>query len=263
MYPMVVLGIMGAGGIYTGSNPGYTNLELAHHIRTSESKFIITEPEMLEPVLSATKECNIPKSNILIFNVLGQAVPEGFKSWDTLLKQGEQDWVRFDDLETAKHTEAARLFSSGTTGLPKAVMLSHYNFVAQHTEVYETEEKDFEVKRLLCLPMFHAATAPTAHTSTLKAGHIGIVMRRFELEPFLANIERFQINDLAMVPPLIIATIMSPITKKYSLSSVKMVRAGAAPLGKGPQKQFQALMNAGTPFTQVWGKSSITVNIEA
>lgn len=209
---------------------------------------------MLGPVLAAAKECKIPKSNILIFNVLGQAVPEDFRSWETLLEQGEQDWVRFDDLEISKHTEAARLFSSGTTGLPKAVMLSHYNFIAQHIEVYETEERDFETRRLLCLPMFHAAAAPSTHTSALKAGHVGVVMRRFELEAFLANIEESRINDLAMVPPLIIATIMSPITKKYDLSSVKIVRCGAAPLGKGSQKAFQDLISKDASFTQVWGE---------
>lgn len=253
MYPLTVLGIIGAGGIFTGTNPSYTTMELSHHIRTSESKFIITEPEMLEPVLAAAKDCKIPKSNILIFDVMGQTIPEGFKSWETLFEQGEQDWVRFDNLETAKHTEAARLFSSGTTGLPKAVMLSHYNFVAQHTQVYETEERDFETRRLMCLPMFHAAAAPSTHTSALKAGHVGVVMRRFELEPFLANIEKFRINDLARVPPLVIATIMSPVTKKYDLSSVKIVRCGAAPLGKGSQKAFQDLISNDASFTQVWG----------
>jgi len=254
MYSMLVLGTIGAGGIFTGTNPSYTPYELIHHIRASKAQFLITEPEMLKPMLAAAKECEIPRSRILIFNVLGQPLPEGFKSWETLLDHGEADWVRFDDLETGKRTEAGRFFSSGTTGLPKAVMMSHHNLVAQHTLYYGTDRRDFETRRLLCLPMFHVATAPTSHTSTLKAGDLGVVMRRFDLQPFLKNVEEYQISDLLMVPPLVIATIMSPMTKNYDLSSVKMTRCGAAPLGKGPQNTFMKLIGGSAPFTQVWGE---------
>lgn len=69
----------------------------------------------------------------LILNVLGQPVPESCKSWETLLRHGEANWVPFDHLGTAQKTEAARLFSSGTTGLPKVATLSHRNCSAQHT----------------------------------------------------------------------------------------------------------------------------------
>ena len=253
MYPMLFLSIIGAGGIFTGTNPAYTTHELVHHIRTSKAQFLITEPEMLDNALVAAKTSGIPNSNILIFNVLGQAVPEGFRSWETLLDASEADWVRFNDLEATRTTEAARFFSSGTTGLPKAVRMSHYNLVAQHTLHYDTEVKDFETKRLLCLPMFHVAIAPTAHTSTLKSSVPAFVMRRFDLQQFLACIAEYGINELLMVPPLVIAMIMAPMTRKYDLSGVKIARCGAAPLGKGPQNEFVKLIG-GAPFTQVWGR---------
>jgi 4-coumarate--CoA ligase len=50
----------------------------------------------------------------------------------TLQEHGEEDWERFDDLERVEGTPAARLFSSGTTGMPKALDMSHYNFVSRH-----------------------------------------------------------------------------------------------------------------------------------
>ena len=254
MYPMLSLGIIGAGGIFTGTNPSSTSFELAHHMRASRTKFVITEPEMLEAVLEATKECKLAKSSILIFNVLDQAVPEGFSSWTTLLSQGEEDWVRFNDIETARKTEAARLFSSGTTGLPKAAMISHHNLIAQHTLNWEDDKRDFSIKRILVMPMFHVGILPVALCTTFKTGQVGVVMRRFDLARYLSVIERFRITELSMVPPMVIATVMAPITKHYSLKSVKAAVIGAAPLDKGPQTRFQALISEGAPCTQVWGE---------
>ena len=253
---MLFLGIIAAGGIFAGTNPSYTSFEIAHHVRTSGTKFVITEPEMLEPVLAATKECNIVESNILILDVLGQAVPERFCSWETLLDHGEEDWVRFNNLKTAKTTEAARLFSSGTTGLPKAAIISHHNLIAQHTLVFTDDRRDYLQKRLLVMPMFHVGVLPVALCTTLKAGHVGVVMRRFDLAKFLSSIEKFQINELALVPPMVIAIVMAPITKNYNLKCVKAVGIGAAPLDKGPQMGLQALIGENAPCVQVYGEYS-------
>lgn len=142
---MLVLAIVGAGGIFTGTNPSYTPMELEHHFKASEARFLISEPEIVGSLKTAAQGVGIPESNILIFNSLGQNVPSGFRSWDELLKAGEQDWVRFDDLKTTKETTAARLFSSGTTGLPKAVTITHYNMVAQHELVFDVHPRPYRV----------------------------------------------------------------------------------------------------------------------
>jgi len=113
---MIFLGVIAAGGIFAGTNPSYTEFELVHHIKTAKTKFFITEPEMLDNALAAAKSSGIPRSNIWIFDNLGQKIPAGFKSFKDLMNHGEKDWVRFDDEKTAKETTCARLFSSGTTG---------------------------------------------------------------------------------------------------------------------------------------------------
>lgn len=61
------------------------------------------------------------------------------------MHHGEEDWVRFNDLKTAEETTAARLFSSGTTGLPKACKISHYNLIAQHELVFEVHPRPYRV----------------------------------------------------------------------------------------------------------------------
>lgn len=111
--------------LIVGTNPGYKAYELSHAVRAAKIKFFIVEPEILENALKAADENGLPRDRVLIFDGLeGQVVPEGFKSWRVLLEQGEDDWVRFDDLETSKNTTAGHLFSSGTTGGRRRCLLT-------------------------------------------------------------------------------------------------------------------------------------------
>lgn len=146
---MIFLAAIGAGGVFAGTNPGYTQFELAHHIKTGKVSFLISEPEILDNLAAAARDNNIPASNIWIFNTQDRPLPPGHKSWTELLKHGEEDWVRFDDPETCQNTTAARLFSSGTTGLPKAAVISHQNLIGQHTVVNETRSVDYQVRYYL------------------------------------------------------------------------------------------------------------------
>lgn len=111
---------------------------------------------------------------------------------------------------------------------------------------------------MLVLPMFHAAAGLTSHTTVLRAGQPAYVMRRFDLEKFLANVEKFSINDLTLVPPITISIIMSDLNKKYSLASLRSVIIGAAPLGKASQVRLRALLATGTRVIQGWDMTEVT-----
>lgn len=97
----------------------------------------------------ATASVGIRNERILVLNSGSGSedddLPGEFQSWRSLLEHGERDWVSFDKLERARDTTAMLLFSSGTTGLPKPAMLSHYNLVAQHTLVYEYQPRPYLV----------------------------------------------------------------------------------------------------------------------
>lgn len=142
---MLVLGIIGAGGIFTGTNPGYTATELSHHLKTSRAKFIISEPSLLPPILDAAKQNSISECNLWVFDPLEAGPKTSQRSWRDLFNHGEQDWVRFDDYKISNATTAARLFSSGTTGLPKAVPISHYNLIAQQEMLYTADPRPYDV----------------------------------------------------------------------------------------------------------------------
>lgn len=78
-------------------------------------------------------------------------------------------------------------------------------------------------------------------------------MRRFELEQFLANVEKYEIRELALVPPMFVGIIMSGLAKNYSMKSVKHVTCGAAPLGREEQVRFRKFLEPGVAVVQVWG----------
>lgn len=83
-------------------------------------------------------------------------------------------------------------------------------------------------------------------------------MRRFELEPFLANVAKYEITEMVVVPPIAVAIIMSGLGKKYSLKSLKRVSCGAAPMGRETQDTFRQLFGKGTCMTQAWGMTEMS-----
>jgi acyl-CoA synthetase (AMP-forming)/AMP-acid ligase II len=259
-YSMLVLATIGVGGIFTGTNPSYTSHELAHHFRTADVRFVLSEPEILGPVLEAAKVVGIPESSVRIFNSLPeQAVPEGRVSWKEFYNHGEECWVEFDDEVKSRTTAAARLFSSGTTGLPKAVTNTHRNLIAQQELVSQIHPRDYERRHIIATPVFHAAVAPSTHVGALKSGHTVHLMRRFDLALYLQACLKYKITDLTLVPPLAIALLMNDMTyEKPYLRSVRSAACGAAPLDKSVQGRLRKLLGPGTPFTQVWGMTETT-----
>ncbi|GME36183.1 4-coumarate-CoA ligase-like protein [Neofusicoccum parvum] len=256
-YPIIVNGIIAFGGIFSGTNPAYTSHEIAHAIRVGSISAFIAEPGLLANVLTAAAETNLPVARIWAFDrTSDEKLPEGIASWRNLLKNGESDWERFEGLEQAKATEAVRLFSSGTTGLPKAARISHHNIIAQHH--LTIEKRPFEVRRLIIMPLFHAGMVPNVHFASLKIRSPLYMMKRFDLETYMLNMERYQINELVGAPPMIRAILETPAARKYSLASVKYGLTAAAPLDKGTLARMKTLLLPGTPVTQTWGMTEMT-----
>lgn len=103
----------------------------------------------------------------------------------------------------------------------------------------------------MALPIFHAAAVPLTHTSILREGWKLWMMRRFDLELYVKTIQDNAITTMGIVPPIAIALIKSPITKKYSLKSVRNATVGAAPLTLGTQQRLRELLGPGCRVVQV------------
>lgn len=147
-YPLLYLGIIGAGGRFTGSNPSYTSYELIHHVRTAKVKFLISEPDVLPTVLTTAAESGIPRSKIFVFDAYDHGPHDGQRSWEDLLQHGQMDWAVFEDPRDARTTVATLSFTSGTTGLPKAAMISHHFSVSQLHGIQSPPNKPYDVSYL-------------------------------------------------------------------------------------------------------------------
>lgn len=111
-----------------------------------------------------------------------------------------------------------------------------------------------QVSRVVAVPIFHAAAAPSTHVGALATGQVIYLMRRFDLNGFLHAVETFQVTELMLVPPIVIAIVMSAYaTTRPFLASVRNAMCGAAPLDRQLQARFLKLLSDGAAINQVWG----------
>ena len=193
MYPMLFLGLVGAGGVFSGSNPAYTPFEIEHHVRTAKVKYIIAEPELLPSILEGSKG-HVDRKNIFIFNVRGQPCPAGFRSWEWLLQHREEDWIRFNGVERCRKTSVARLTTSGTTGPPKMAVQSHYNATSWFTMVHEISKAPWESRHLYPLPMFHVATVPLVHAGGSRRSGFDVPPRSGHISTEVTSITKLRVE---------------------------------------------------------------------
>ena len=205
------------------------------HLNAAE-RMVIAEPDLLPNVVDPALKYGIPKERILAF---GDDLKDGHQSWRTLVSHSESDWPRFNDLETARNTTLARLFFSGTTGLPKAANVSHCNLIAEYRLFTKWTPTPWQSRRIIILPMFHAAIVPLAHYASLRSGDPSFIAECFELELSFRLVEEYQVTGSAFVPPMVAAIINSPLKDKYSLQSIRIAHGGAVPLDRWPKKSYK------------------------
>lgn len=156
-FPSVFLGILMAGGVFTGANPGFVPRELAYQLRDSGARFMLVAEKALGTALEAAAEAGLPRSSIFVLGAdepapqiatsrrpgRGQAGREdGVRHWTELLADNAGQartwsWKEPADPET---TTCAINYSSGTTGVPKGVEISHYSYVANGVGVEAMDE---------------------------------------------------------------------------------------------------------------------------
>jgi 4-coumarate--CoA ligase len=228
----VIYGTFFAGGIVTPANPGYSADELAYQLENSGAHALVTTKQFIGTALEAARKVGIPKDRVIL---LGAEKDESHrvKHWTNIRKtSGTQRYRR----RRAKPEDLAFLaFSSGTTGLPKGVMLTHRNIVADLLLAKNAVGNWYSAandKFLGVLPFFHIYGLTGLVHQTLHRGIEIVVMPAFDMETFLKTIQEHRITFIYVAPPVIVRLARDKMVDKYDLSSVKMITSGAAPLTK-------------------------------
>ncbi|KAJ4298632.1 hypothetical protein N0V88_003663 [Collariella sp. IMI 366227] len=250
-YLSVLHSVHRLSGISTPANVAYSASELEHQLRSSGAKALFTCVPVLETALTAARAVGIPDDKIFIMDVPHHSQKPPFKTVDDLVEMGHS----VPDLEPLKWSKgqgarqvAFLCYSSGTSGLPKAVMISHRNVIAntmQYCLLEDVGRKKFGVEtqvELGLLPFSHIyGLVVVAHSATWRGDEV-VVLPRFELTEFLQAIERFKINHIPVVPPIVVRMLSSQdILRKYDLSSIRLLFTGAAPLGKETAEELLKL----------------------
>ncbi|EXJ79692.1 hypothetical protein A1O3_07973 [Capronia epimyces CBS 606.96] len=231
-------------GVSSPANAAYNADELRHQLTNSGAKVLFTVMPLLQTALAAAAKSNIPKKNIYICEMPHDPpIPKEFKTLSQLIKDGESlpelEPIQWSKGQGARQT-AFLCYSSGTSGLPKGVMISHRNVIANTMQIsaFDKVARDaispnYHDVALGLLPQSHIyGLIVICHCSTYRGDQV-VVLPKFDLQQYLTTIQKYKVSTLYIVPPIIISMVKNrDLLKKYDLSSVRFIFTGAAPLGK-------------------------------
>jgi acyl-CoA synthetase (AMP-forming)/AMP-acid ligase II len=248
-YVIAFHAVAALGGVVTTVNPLYTPGEVAKQLQDSEARYLLTVPPFLATAREAAAQAKVDE--IFVFGEAEGATPFG------ALLAGERTppKVAIDprkDLVTLP-------YSSGTTGLPKGVMLSHYNLVAELCSVKGVTDAALITPQdtvLAFLPFFHIYGIVAFLNLSMHQGATVVTMPRFDLEQYLQLVEKYGVTILHVVPPIALALAKHPIVDKFNLSKVRGAFSAAAPLGDAVATALHARL--GFRVSQAYGMTEVS-----
>jgi acyl-CoA synthetase (AMP-forming)/AMP-acid ligase II len=213
--------VVQAGGVVTTASPLLTADELASQLKAARATYLLTVPPLVDKAQAAARQ-----SGIRELFVFGEA--DGATPFSALLAaEGPPPRVAVDPREDL----VALPFSSGTTGFPKGVMLTHRNLVANVCQCAVAAPLRPDDVLIGVLPFFHIYGMVVTLGYGLWRGATIVTLPRFEPEPFLRALQDYRVTEAHLVPPIILMLASHPLVGQYDLSALRTITSGAAPLG--------------------------------
>jgi acyl-CoA synthetase (AMP-forming)/AMP-acid ligase II len=232
-YAIAFHAVVALGAVCTTINPTYTVTELAFQLEHSGALALLAGPEVLDRAREAA----------------GRAGVGDVGEIDALL-DGDPGGAALDGAADSEDLVALP-YSSGTTGLPKGVMLSHRNLVANILQSTVQQPVTADDTLVGVLPLFHIYGLSVVMNAVLRNGATLVTMPRFDLEDYLGLVQEHRATKAHLVPPIVLALAKSPVVERYDLSSLELVNSGAAPLSA--ELQQAAAERIGCPVVQGYG----------
>jgi acyl-CoA synthetase (AMP-forming)/AMP-acid ligase II len=226
-YPFVFHGILSAGAAASPVNALYTPADLAHQLRDAGAQILFSTPGGLERARAAVTEPGVRVAEIV---VLGDPAPGRGPVPETRLADLLASHAPVPLVAVDGEDLAALPYSSGTTGLPKGVQLTHRNLVANMLQMQPLLRIRPGSRLLTAVPLFHIYGLTGIMNAALYGRGCVVTLPRFDLAGFLAAIAEHRVDHVFIAPPVALALAHHPLVDEYDMSSVEIVMSAAAPL---------------------------------
>ncbi|MEU8757904.1 4-coumarate--CoA ligase family protein [Streptomyces sp. NPDC048659] len=248
LFPVAFYAATRAGAAVTTVHPLATPEEFAKQLSDSSARWIVTVSPLLATARAAAElaggvreifVCDTTEDCRSLQEFLGSAAPEPVP-----------------DIDPAADL-AALPYSSGTTGVPKGVMLTHASIATNLAQLEPLMPMGPGDRILAVLPFFHVYGLTALMNAPLRRGAAVVVLPRFELDGFLAAIEKHRINALYVAPPIVLALAKHPAVASYDLSSLRYIVCSAAPLDAALAEACSARLGL-PPVRQAYGMTEMS-----
>ncbi|KAI3834767.1 hypothetical protein MKW92_029563 [Papaver armeniacum] len=255
--PEFIFSFLGAsmlGAVSTTANPFYTQAEIFKQFNSSKTKLIITQSQYVDKLRDSAE--NAPKIGEDFIVVTIDDPPENCIHFSVISDADEKE---IPSVSIEPDNAVVLPYSSGTTGLPKGVILTHKSLISSVAQQVDGENPNLYLKSddvVLCvLPLFHIYSLHSVLLCSLRAGAAVLLMEKFDITSLLELIQRYRVSVTPVVPPLVLALAKNPLVENFDLSSIRAVLSGAAPLGKELQDALksrvpQAIFGQGYGMTE-------------
>jgi 4-coumarate--CoA ligase len=258
--------ICSIGASVTLINPLYCDRELIYQLTSSSAKIMISASGIcLDHAMKALP--NAPNIKHLIAldgennSEDDDKIPSSILKFSSLRQSNTtSNNDKYSQVVPISYSKSISVipFSSGTTSLPKGVLLTHKNMCVNLDQCYDGESRFFDSKTVVMspLPLFHIYAFLVSLNLSLMHGKTLITMKRFDLGQFCRLVEQYQCTRAHVVPPIILALAKSPIVDQYNLKSLKVLLSAAAPLGG--EIETAVSQRLGCIVKQAWGMSELS-----
>ncbi|MFF8680138.1 4-coumarate--CoA ligase family protein [Streptomyces sp. NPDC015140] len=220
-FPLAFYAATRAGASVTTVHPLATADEFAKQLSDARARWIVTVSPLLDTARRAAELAG-GVQEILVCD----SAPGHRSLIDMLASTAPEPRIAIDPAEDV----AALPYSSGTTGTPKGVMLTHRQIATNLAQLEPLMPAAPGDRVLAVLPFFHIYGLTALMNAPLRLGATVVVLPRFDLEQFLAAIQNHRITGLYVAPPIVLALAKHPLVAEYDLSSLKYIVSAAAPL---------------------------------
>ncbi|MDX3834944.1 AMP-binding protein [Streptomyces europaeiscabiei] len=250
LFPVVLYATTAAGGTVTTLSPLATPAEIAKQLIDAEARLMVSVSALVETARAAVELVRRQTGRDIEILVCDKA--EGHRSVLGLLSDCDVPVFESDPAVDV----AVLPYSSGTTGVPKGVMLTHRNLCTNLEQMNELHRVDENDRVIAILPFFHIFGLTALVNNALRRGATVYVHARFDLDAFLTSLERDRITHAYVAPPVMLALAKHPAVGKLDLSHLRRVICAAAPLDAGVQTAVAERL--GVEIGQAYGMTELS-----